>query len=156
VSDGLKLFQIEEPDGSPSDSDIPGAAIGIDACGPLAEVAFAIGGNAVVLTDREGFECDIPVPAVDAAAETWQPLFEGVRMRAERRLGRPVTHAVLALAIPPDQPAMLRLMEAADAAGIELLMVRDAASLAPAPAERRALAAAMLAEDAAPFPPGPG
>ena len=45
----MKLFQIEEPDGSPVDTDAPGVAIGIDIGGTHAEVAVAVGGNAVVL-----------------------------------------------------------------------------------------------------------
>jgi len=36
----VKLFQIEEPDGSPSDPDAPGVSIGIDATGPEGEVAL--------------------------------------------------------------------------------------------------------------------
>ncbi len=52
----MKLFQIEEPDGEPADPDAPGAAIGIDFRGAEVVVAFAVGGNAVVLADREGFE----------------------------------------------------------------------------------------------------
>src|SRR5262249_15814485 len=94
VSNRVKLFQIEEPDGSPADPDAPGAAIGIDATGAEGEVAFAVGGNAVALDDREGFALDLPVPAAAAAAEDWRSFFEGARLRAERALGRPVTHAV--------------------------------------------------------------
>src|SRR5208282_6059652 len=45
----VKLFQIEEPDGGPTDTDASGAAIGIDASGSQAEVAFSVGGNALVL-----------------------------------------------------------------------------------------------------------
>ena len=148
----MKLFQIEEPDGSPSDPDAPGAAIGIDAGGDLAEVGFAIGGNAVTLVDREGFERALPVPGPDAPLADWQALFEGVRLRAERALARPVTHAVLVF--PPDlDPALAaELLAASDAAGIELLRIVTVAELASgeAPAE----AAAILAEDMAPRPPG--
>ena len=148
----VKLFQIEEPDGSPSDPDAPGAAVGIDASGRLAEVAFAVGGNAVVLADREGFERDLPVPSLAAAAELWQALFEGARIRAERNLARPVTHAVLAVAKEPDEMALVRLKEAAAMGGLELLAVlkRDCFSLAVV--GRPSLAAAMVAEDTAPAP----
>src|SRR5260370_1250173 len=121
----MKLFQIEEPDGSPVDPDAPGAAVGIDASGRLAEVAFAIGGNAVILADREGIERDLPVPLLDAAAEAWQTLFEGARVRAERNLGRPVTHAVLALANEPDEATIARLKRAAAAGGVGLRGLGD-------------------------------
>ena len=93
----MKLFQIEEPDGSPADPEAPGMAIGIDASGPLAEVAIAIGGNAVTLQDREGYEHPLPAPS-DASEQAWQALFEGARARAERALARPVTHVVVACA----------------------------------------------------------
>ena len=85
---GVKLFQIEEPDGAPADPDAPGAAIGIDAGGALAEVAVAVGGNAIVLDDREGFELALPVPAA-GGGRAWQELFEGARLRAERALAAP-------------------------------------------------------------------
>ncbi len=147
----MKLFQIEEPDGSPTD--MPGAAVGIDAGGPLAEVAFAVGGNAVILADREGFERDIPVPPLDAPAEEWQSLFEAARLRAERALARPVTHVVLAFEAP-DDAGMAALRQAADAAGLELLAVVPRRTRADA-GEAPALAAAIMAEDIAPRPEAP-
>jgi hypothetical protein len=148
----MKLFQIEEPDGSPADPDAPGAAIGIDAGGDLAEVAFAVGGNAVTLADREGFEHALPVPGPDAPLAAWQALFEGAKLRAERALARPVTHAVLVFAASLDPALAAELLRASEAAGIELLRIVTAADLAAggAPAE----AAALLAEDMAPPPPG--
>src|SRR5271170_5912816 len=121
----MKLFQIEEPDGSPVDSDMPGAAIGIDAGGDLAEVAFAIGGNAITSADREGFERALPVPGPDAPLADWQALFEGARLRAERALARPVTHAVLVF-IPLDPALVAELLQASEAAGIELLRIVSA------------------------------
>jgi hypothetical protein len=145
----LKLFQIEEPDGSPSDPDAPGAAIGIDASGKLAEVAFAIGGNAVILADREGFERDLQVPGPEG---DWQVLFEGAKLRAERSLGRPVTHAVLTLAALPNRDLATRLIAASEGAGLELLRMTAANELPSTGA--LAEAAAILAEDMAPRPPG--
>ncbi|HEV2189269.1 MAG TPA: hypothetical protein VGR70_18815 [Stellaceae bacterium] len=144
----MKLFQIEEPDGSPSDTDAPGAAIGIDASGKLTEVAFAVGGNAVILADREGFERDLPVPAPDALLVAWQALFEGARLRAERALARPVTHAVLVFAASLDPALAAELLKASEAAEIELLRIVTAGDLASGdtPAE----GAAILAEDMAP------
>ncbi len=66
----MKLFQIEEPDGSPADPDAPGVAIGIDISGSSAEVAVAVGGNAAVLPDREGFALDLAVPAPAASPKS--------------------------------------------------------------------------------------
>jgi hypothetical protein len=148
----MKLFQIEEPDGSPADSDAPGAAIGIDAGGDLAEVAFAVGGNALTLTDREGYERALPVPGPDAPLAEWQTLFEGARLRAERALARPVTHAVLVFAASLDPALAAELIRASEAAGIELLQILTTDELeAGIPS---AEAAAVLAEDMAPRPPG--
>ena len=147
----MKLFQIEEPDGSPADSDAPGAAIGIDAAGGEAEVAFAVGGNAVLLSDREGFELSLPVPSQPNG--DWRRLFEGAKLRAERALARPVTHAVVALAEPPDPDFAAGLADAAGAVGIALLRIVPAAELPVA--DPRACAAAVLAEDLAPLPEAP-
>ena len=145
----MKLFQIEEPDGSPADPDLPGTAIGIDASGIRAAVAVAVGGNAVVLADREGFEIDLAVPSADAAMAAWQQFFEGARMRAERALARPVSHAILALAILPEAANAERLNDAAAAAGLTLLRVCPTSEL---PGGAPSLAAAVLAEDLAPRP----
>ena len=145
----MKLFQIEEPDGSPADAGLPGAAIGIDASGAEAVAAVSVGGNAVVLSDRAEFARSLPVPASPDSAALWQSLFEGVRLRAERLLGRPVTHAVVVLASP--QPKAAAILRAAAAAGVETLRLVGAAEL-PA-GDGAALAAARLAEDLMP-PPG--
>jgi len=144
----VKLFQIEEPDGGPVDPSAPGAAIGIDAAGVEVEVAFSVGGNAVVLADREGFERVLAVP--DAAAEEakWQELFEAARIRAERALARPVSHAVVVLGALADADLPNKLREAAEAAGLTVLrLVREAELSAGANAS---LTAAILAEDLAP------
>lgn len=144
----MKLFQIEEPDGSPSDPEAPGAAIGIDATGGEGSVAFAVGGNAVMLEDREGFAVNLPVPPVSAAPQDWQAFFEGARLRAERALGRPVTHAVLAIAARGDLVTLDRLKAAAEMAGLMLLDVIGPVGRDEPPA----CAAAVLAEDLAPRP----
>ena len=147
----MKLFQIEEPDGSPVDPDAPGAAIGIDASGAEAEIAFALGGNAVVLADREGFELSLPVPAQPNG--DWRRLFEGARLRAERALARPVTHAVIALRQPAD-PILLAVLHAAAAeSGVKLLQVIGTEGAGGY--EGHACAAAVLAEDLAPRPEAP-
>jgi hypothetical protein len=145
----VKLFQIEEPDGSPADRDAPGAAIGLDLTGTQAEVAIAIGGNAAVMNDGDGFELDLAVPASSAALPEWQALLEGARLRAERALARPVTHAV----VVADAAAFERLTGAA--AEADLLLLRIVPPEEFPPTERRVLAAAILAEDLAPRPTAP-
>jgi hypothetical protein len=146
----VKLFQIEEPDGGPADASAPGAAIGIDAGGAEAEVAFSVGGNAVVLADREGFERALAVPDATAGAARWQELFEVARIRAERALSRPVSHAVVVLGALADADLSNKLREAAEAAGLTVLRLIRKAEL-PAGA-RAALTAAIIAEDLAPRP----
>jgi len=144
----VKLFQIEEPEGGPTEPSAPGAAIGIDASGADIEVAISVGGNALVLVDREGFEQSLPVPAADGTVARWQQLFEGARLRAERALGRPVTHAVIVSCTLRDNVAAACIEEAADQAGLVVLRLAAATELPPdvAPAS----VAAVLAEDLAP------
>jgi hypothetical protein len=140
----VKLFQIEEPDGSPADPNAPGAAVGIDVSGPIAEVAVAIGGNATVLADRDGCEVDLTVPSISAAMPEWRGLFERARLRAERSLARPVTHAVAVA----DSSVAERLQSAA--AEAELVLLRIVTPDKVNGADPRVLAAAILAEDLAP------
>jgi hypothetical protein len=146
----VKLFQIEEPDGGPTDPSAPGAAIGIDAAGAEVEVAFSIGGNATVLGDREGFERALTVPDATAGEAQWQEMFEGARIRAERALARPVSHAVVLLGALADADLSNELGDAAKAAGLTVLRLIRKADL-PAGASA-ALTAAILAEDLAPRP----
>ena len=148
----MKLFQIEEPDGSPVDSDAPGVAIGIDLTGRRAEVALAVGGNAVVLTDREGFEQELPVPIAAAPEPEWQALFESARLRAERTLAQPVTHAVIVLGAAAEPALVEKIRQAAEAAGVTVL---DLLSLKALGQQPPALAAAILAEELAPRPGAP-
>jgi hypothetical protein len=148
----MKLFQIEEPDGSPVDPDAPGVAIGIDLTGMQAEVAVSVGGNAVVLADRDGFALDLPVPRPNASADDWQRLFEGARLRAERSLAQPATHAVVAIAAtgPAEEK---RLGAVAQAAGLTLLDV--VVPKTGAPEQPISCTAAIRAEDLAPRPAAP-
>jgi hypothetical protein len=153
----VKLFQIEEPEGGPTDPNAPGAAIGIDASGAAIEVAVSVGGNAAVLADREGFEQSLPVPlaAAGGAGVPWPELFEGARLRAERALGRPVTHAVIVIGKSHGTAAAARIMAAAEQAGLVVLRLAAAAELPSGTAT--AAAAAVLAEDLAPrAEPGAG
>jgi hypothetical protein len=149
----LKLFQIEEPDGSPVDPDAAGIAVGIDLTGAQANVAVAVGGNAALLQDREGLELDLTIPSAGATVQDWELLFEGVRLRAERALAQPVTHAVAVLAARPEAATAALLMTAMDTAGLSLLrfMARDEIAGGEAPAS----AAAIMAEDLAPRPTPP-
>jgi hypothetical protein len=144
----VKLFQIEEPDGGPVDPSASGAAIGIDAGGAEAEVAFSVGGNAIVLDDREGLEGALAVPIATAGEARWQELFEAARIRAERALARPVSHAVVVIAAAADNNLSNELREAAEAAGLTVLRLIQKAEL-PADASA-AVTAAILAEDLAP------
>ena len=144
----MNLFQIEEPDGGPTDPSAPGSAIGIDAAGAEVEVAFSVGGNAIVLGDREGFERALPVPDATAGAAQWQELFEAARIRAERSLSRPVSHAVVVLPTAAHGDLSKNPREAAEAAGLTVLRLIRKAEL-PAGASA-ALTAAILAEDLAP------
>ena len=146
----MKLFQIEEPEGGPADPNAHGAAIGIDAVGAEAEVAVSVGGNAVVLADREGFERALPVPMGATVEAEWQELLGAAKVRAERALARPVTHAVVVLAEVLEADIAARLYDAASGAGLEVLRVVTKSEL-PA-GSNPALAAAMIAEDLAPRP----
>jgi hypothetical protein len=135
-----KLFQIEEPDGSPLDASGPGAAIGI-AIGKgapaslVGAVAFCVGGNAEILPSGEG---ERQLAGGDLAA-----LLLGLRARAEKQLARPVTHAVVML--PPIEEGPLA--RAAEAAGLTLL---DSVDPGTKSVEAAALEAAAMAEDLAP------
>ena len=148
----MKLFQIEEPDGSPVDGD--GAGRGgrhraLDGEGD-GRVAIAVGGNAELLASAEDERRIALTRLDDATALGWVML--ALRERAEKALARPVTHAVVALdgASPGDTIAA-----AAAVAGLMLLAVVDGdavASLAPgaAAADAAVLGAAICAEEAAP------
>jgi hypothetical protein len=146
----VKLFQIEEPEGGPIDPSAAGAAIGIDASGDAVEVAMSVGGNAVVLADRDGFEQLLLAPAAGASGAQWQELLEGARLRAERALARPVTHAVIVLEAPADAVTTARIRTAAEQAGLSLLQVSTSVTL-PA-GVTPVLAAAVVAEDLVPRP----
>jgi len=116
--------------------------------GKRAEVAIAVGGNAVLLDDRDGFEVDLTVPSSTAALPEWQALFERVRLRAERALARPVTHAVVVASASLAD----RLQPAAASAQLTLLRIATPDNVAGG---SPALAAAILAEDLAPPIAGP-
>ena len=144
----MKLFQIEEPEGSPVEgTDGPGAAVGIDiAPGGIGRIAIAVGSNGEILPDTDGGRTLV---ARDIAE-----LLLGLRSRAEKQLARPVTHAVIAA----DAGERVGLEDAAMAAGLTVLRVIErgaAAVLAKGAAaeEAAALGAAVAAEDAKPVEP---
>jgi hypothetical protein len=134
-----KLFQIEEPDGSPLDPSGPGAAVGIgihkNGRALQGAVAVAVGGNAEILPSSDGERL---LESDDLAA-----LLLGLRSRAEKQLAQPVTHAVVMA--PPIEEGPLAI--AAEAAGLTLL---DTVDPGTKPLEAAALEAAALAEDLAP------
>ena len=141
----MKLFQIEEPDGSPTDAaDGPGAAVGIDiAPGGIGRVAIAVGGNAEILPDADGER------TLRAGGVT--DLLLGLRSRAEKQLARPVTHAVIA-ADSAERPGLEAAAVEASLAVLRVVDRRAAATLATGAAAEDAavLGAAISAEEMAP------
>ncbi len=151
------LFQIEEPDGSPlGELDGPGAAVGIDLAAPRASVAIAVGGNAEVLVSRDGSPGPETATLRDVAGKL-EPVAAvavllALRGRAERALGRPVTHAVIAVAEPLDAAVRAAISDAAMASGLmptRILVAAEAAALSggAGTAEAVAYGAAIAAED---------
>ena len=145
----MKLFQIEEPDGTPLDSDGPGAAVGIELSPKKgAAVAVAAGGNAELIPGVDGAR-RIPAASLDDASALGAVLLQ-LRERAEKALVRPVTHAVVVL--DADGAVRAALDRASAAAGLTLLRViksKEAAALARGAdaADAPALGAAIQAED---------
>jgi len=139
----MKLFQIEEPDGSPQSSDGPGVAVGIElSAAKGAAVAVAVGGNAEVIIGADGSR-RIAVTGFDAPGLT--TLLLSLRERAEKALAQPVTHAVVVL----DRVAAAAVGTAAPAAGLTVLRLVDVAAAAGAgSADAPVLSAAIDAEDA--------
>jgi hypothetical protein len=146
------LFQIEEPDGSPIDEpDGPGVAVGIDLAAPHGAVAVAVGGNAETLPARDGQPGPATAPLRDPAGRfdraALAPALLALRGRAERALGRPVTHAVLVVGDPLDAAERHVLGQAALASGLvatRILRPEEAASLGAGVAVH---GAAVAAED---------
>jgi Hsp70 protein len=143
----MKLFQIEEPDGSPLDVEGAGAAVGIDIVpGGVGRVAVAVGGNGEILPDADGERT--------LRARDLPNLLLGLRSRAEKQLARPVTHAVIAA----DADDRTGLAAAAARAGLEILRLVDRATAAAlvrdaAPEEAAVLGAAVAAEEVMPASP---
>jgi hypothetical protein len=151
----MKLFQIEEPDGSPTDPDGPGAAVGIDIAASGGAVAVAVGGNPEILPNRDGERrCAAPgLVGADRhfASAALVDLLRQLRGQAEKQLTRPVTHAVIA-AEPFDQEAIEAAAAAAGLVILRLVERRHAAERARGAArdEAAVLGAAIEAEELAP------
>ncbi len=154
TSDAM-LFQIEEPDGAPlGEPEGAGVAIGIDLASPRAVVAVAVGGNAEILPARDG----APGPETSAlrgAGGKFDPsavaaALLALRGRAERALGRPVPHAVIAVAAPLDAAGRALLISAGAASGLQVtrvLAAEEAVELGGSAANAAAHGAAIAAED---------
>lgn len=149
------LFQIEEPDGSPlGEPEGLGVAIGVDLAGARALVAVAVGGNAEILPARDG----APGPDTSALrgpggqfeAEAVAAALLALRGRAERVLGRPVTHAVIAVDAPLDAAGRALITSAAATSGLQVTRVLTAAeakALGEGAADAVVHGAAIAAED---------
>ena len=152
----MKLFQIEEPDGTLSAPEGPGVAVGIDLHETGCAVAVAVGGNAEILPDADGGRRLMPSGALaDAAA--LPAILLALRGRAEKQLARPVTHAVIAADAAPERA----IAAAAETAGLVVLRLLSRAAAAGhargAPAgDAAALGAAIEAENLAPMPASEG
>jgi hypothetical protein len=138
----MKLFQIEEPDGSPTEESGPGLAIAVEVAAGTLRVAVSLGGNAEILRNSDGLE---RVLAPSDPAE----LLLTARAHAEKALARPVTHAVVVAALE----AAERLRGAGGAAGLAVTDVLPPGAPGSDP-DAALLAAARLAEDRAAAPPG--
>jgi hypothetical protein len=140
----MKLFQIEEPDGSLLEAEGPGAAVGMHVTAGDGAVALALGGNAEILPGADG--------AARLAREgSLGELLLGLRARAEKNLARPVTHSVI-VAEAGDAAAASVLREAAAAAGLAVLRLLDPAAAAAlargaSAGDAPVLGAAIQAED---------
>ena len=135
----MKLFQIEEPEGSPLESDGPGAAVGIDLAGA---VAISAGGNPELLRGRDGIVWSEPGEVAT--------LLGTLKARAEQALARPVTHAVIA-GDTADAAAIERAAASVGLAVLRLIPRAEAAALVRGVEAKAApaLGAAVLAEDLA-------
>jgi hypothetical protein len=151
TSDAM-LFQIEEPDGSPIDEpDGLGVAVGIDLAASYAAVAIAVGGNAETLEARDGAAGPSTIGLRDHVGQfdstALVAALLALRGRAERTLGRPVTHAVIAIGEPLDAPCRGALGEAALASGLVVTRILPAAEAAILGGGEAAHGAAIAAED---------
>jgi len=133
----IKLFQIEEPDGTPEAEDGFGLAVGIELSRTGgASVAASVGGNAELLIRPEpgGIGGTLGEKAL-------ADLLRGLRGLAERAVARPVTHAVIRLdGFDLSDGAVLRAAAAAD---IALLGIRREGGALDAAIEAEELAAAL-------------
>ncbi|HEX3499083.1 MAG TPA: Hsp70 family protein [Stellaceae bacterium] len=146
------LFQLEEPDGSPVDEpDGPGVAVGIDLVASRGAVAVAVGGNAEILAARDGS----PGPSTGSLrdpkgrfdSKAVAAVLLALRGRAERALGRPVTHAVVVVGEALDAADRDVLKEAALASGLAVTRILSGAEAAALGDGTMVHGAAIAAED---------
>ncbi len=108
----IKLFQIEEPDGSQAAEDGVGMAVGIEVSREHGvSVAASIGGNAELIVQPSG----TGIAAADEAALA--DFLRAARAATEKAVARPVTHAILRLdGLDIADGVVLRAAAAADLA----------------------------------------
>lgn len=141
----MKLFQIEEPDGTPLVADGPGAAVGIELGLDSAAVAISLGGNAELLPASDGTH-RLAILAVQSLAD----LLLDLRAQAEKQLARPVTHAVIATDGNQAPAALDAAAAKAELAILRVVTRNEASAKAGGGPDAAALGAAKLAEDLAP------
>jgi hypothetical protein len=130
----IKLFQIEEPDGSQDAADGFGMAVGIELSRTRGvSVAASVGGNAQLVIAPDGTGIGRALSETELSQ-----MFRDLRSLTEKAMAQPVTHAVIRL--DGFELADGVLLRAAAAAEIALLGVRQ---------EGSSLDAAIEAEDIA-------
>ena len=116
-------------------------------------VAVAVGGNAEILPARDDAPHEISSlrgAGGQFEAEAVTAVLLALRGRAERALGRPVTHAVIAVAAPLDAATRTLITSAAAASGLQVTRVLTASeATGPGAGAANAVvhAAAIAAED---------
>jgi hypothetical protein len=140
----MKLFQLEEPEGTPLSAEGPGASVGIEIAADWATVAVSLGGNAEILPTANGAR-----RIARAKGQGLVELLLALRVRGEKQLARPVTHVVIAT---DSGKADSVLENAVEEAGLSILRLvkRSEAASRGAGEDAAALGAAKLAEDLAP------
>jgi hypothetical protein len=130
----IKLFQIEEPDGSQDAADGFGVAVGIALSRAKgASVAASVGGNAQLVVSPDGTGINRAL-----SEQELSQLLRDLRALTEKAMAQPVTHAVILIdGFEFPDGALLR---AAAGAEIALLGIRQ---------QGTALDAAIEAEDIA-------
>jgi hypothetical protein len=132
----IKLFQIEEPDGSRPAEDGFGMAVGIELSRARGvAVAASVGGNAELILRLDGGNAGVTTEAALA------DLLREARATTEKAAARPVTHAIIRLdGIDVADGVVLRAAASADLA---LLGVRRDGTVLEAAVEAEDIAGAL-------------